>query len=282
MSDSNTLLHEIVNLQNGEDIRFVLSHDPSSLISLHWHNAIELIYLLKGELEVTISGQKYLLQKGEIILINSKVIHSTKCTKGNDAILVQLPYPFLKRYINDISSYQFTLNYRTKNPIERTKITQLCELLEKMNYIQEARPDGALLQFQSMLFELLYILYHNFRTQVSQAAFQKTNKNLLRLEPILQYTNENYKTPISIAEISDYAILEPKYFCRFFKKNMGMTYLEYLNEVRLSHIYHDLIHTDFAINDILETHGFTNYKLFCRLFKEKFGTTPLQERKKHR
>lgn len=60
---------------------------------------------------------------------------------------------------------------------------------------------------------------------------------------------------------------------------MGTTFLEYQNELRLSHIYQDLIETDDPVNVILERHGFTNYKLFRRMFKETFGDTPTQIRK---
>lgn len=60
----------------------------------------------------------------------------------------------------------------------------------------------------------------------------------------------------------------------FFKKNMGMSFLEYINEVRLTHIYQDLIHTDTPISILTEENGFSNQKLFNRLFKELYGCTP--------
>ena len=52
---------------------------------------------------------------------------------------------------------------------------------------------------------------------------------------------------------------------------MGVTFLEYQNEYRLSFIYKDLINTKAPVHVILERHGFTNYKLFRRMFQEHFG-----------
>ena len=75
------------------------------------------------------------------------------------------------------------------------------------------------------------------------------------------------------------AHLQPEYFCRKFKQYMGQTYLEYLNDVRISHIYKDLINTNDTLCSILETHGFTNTKLFYRIFKEKFKCTHKHIRK---
>ena len=69
------------------------------------------------------------------------------------------------------------------------------------------------------------------------------------------------------------------YFSRLFKKCMGITFLEYQNELRLSYIYQDILSTDDSIKDILERHGFTNYKLFRRMFFEHFEMTPTEVRK---
>ena len=60
---------------------------------------------------------------------------------------------------------------------------------------------------------------------------------------------------------------------------MGITFLEYQNELRLSYIYQDIISTNDAIKDILERHGFSNYKLFRRIFYEHFEATPTEIRK---
>ena len=54
---------------------------------------------------------------------------------------------------------------------------------------------------------------------------------------------------------------------------MGVTYFQYLNEIRLSHIYRDLTSTDLPLKVLLEKHGFTNYKLFRKMFYEQFATT---------
>lgn len=86
----------------------------------------------------------------------------------------------------------------------------------------------------------------------------------------------------TIEEISQVAHLRPEYFCRFFKKHMGCTYLEYLNTIRLANIYQDLLLTDYPISQLLELHGFTNYKLFRRMFHDHFHDTPRVIRKNYR
>ena len=71
-------------------------------------------------------------------------------------------------------------------------------------------------------------------------------------------------------------------FCRFFKKCMGITFLEYQNELHLSYIYQDILSTNDSIREILERHGFSNYKLFHRMFHEHFQATPTEIRKQQK
>ena len=58
-----------------------------------------------------------------------------------------------------------------------------------------------------------------------------------------------------------------------------MTFLEYVNSVRLQHFYEDLLNTDYTVTELLTRNGFTNYKLFLRLFKQTYGCTPMQKRR---
>ena len=53
-----------------------------------------------------------------------------------------------------------------------------------------------------------------------------------------------------------------------------MSFLNYGNEVRLSHVYQDLQNSDAPVAQIMEDNGFTNQKLFNRAFKELYGQTP--------
>lgn len=128
----------------------------------------------------------------------------------------------------------------------------------------------------------MFQLCHNFSVKIFQSDLSRQKKDLDRLNLVLNYISENYKRPISLDEIAGVAYLQTGYFCRFFKKKMGVTFLEYQNEYRLSFIYKDLINTKAPVHVILEHHGFTNYKLFRRMFQEHFGCTPTKVRENMR
>ena len=276
---SKEISHEIINAPVDTNVKFRTSTDPGSYIPMHWHRAVEIIYMQEGSLDVTVESESFTIQKEDCIVINGNVLHSTKCTSPNTAILLQIPLDFMEKYIPDLGQLIFLFDFRIKDQRQQTKQAMLKTILEQLQIINDVRPDGYLLRFNSLIFELLFQLYHNFAVKILQNNTSQEKKDMDRLEPVLDYISEHYREPISLNEIAEVACLQTGYFCRFFKKKMGITFLEYQNEYRLSFIYRDLITTRDSVHVILERHGFTNYKLFRRMFLEHFGNTPTQIRK---
>ncbi|MDO4175603.1 MAG: AraC family transcriptional regulator [Eubacteriales bacterium] len=276
---SDTFVYEIIPVVKNTGVRFFTSHDPGSYVPPHWHDAVEIVYMQKGTLDYIIEGHTLLLHPGECVLLNANIVHSTKCTAPNTAIVFQIPISFFEAYVPHVHQLLFRLDNQNADPVYTTKRNHFKDTLERMQLINDNRPEDHTLLFNSMLFDIMFQLCHNFSVRAFQANLTQRGKDLSRLSAVLKYTEEHYNEPISIAEIAEVAFLQAGYFCRFFKKCMGVTYLEYQNELRLSYIYRDLITTKDPIHQILEKHGFTNYKLFRRMFQEHFHATPSQIRK---
>ena len=271
--------YELIPLDDKTNVRFFTSRESGSYSAPHWHDAMEIILLQKGELKVSIDSTTYYLHENQCILIPPNRIHASLCAKFNQSIVLQIPEVFINKFIPNTKTIEFSLKDPADNPVMQSKVDFFKEILEKMQYLIDEKPDGAMLKFNSLLFEVLFQLYHNFSIDATPSELSRRNKNMERLKPVLNYITENYNRPIPLEEIAGVAMFEPKYFCRFFKKCMGITFLEYQNEIRLSKIYEEIISTDHMISDILETHGFTNYKLFRKMFQEHFNTTPTVLRK---
>ena len=89
------------------------------------------------------------------------------------------------------------------------------------------------------------------------------------------------EAPVPLSEIADVAMLQAKYFCRFFKENMGISFLTFVNDVRLYYVYQELMSTNLPIGQIIAENGFTNYATFRKLFDAKFHCTPKELRNSH-
>jgi AraC-like DNA-binding protein len=104
-----------------------------------------------------------------------------------------------------------------------------------------------------------------------QAYDERGNK---RMADVYTYIRENYFKPISLEKISKIARMSPFTFSRFFKKNCGAGFVEYLNRVRTNKACYLLRETDYQIHDIAIECGFASISNFNKQFRKTEGISP--------
>ncbi|MCX7772112.1 MAG: helix-turn-helix domain-containing protein, partial [Clostridia bacterium] len=108
------------------------------------------------------------------------------------------------------------------------------------------------------------------------------SKSLQRLGDIIRYLNENYAENITLEQVAEREYLSPSYFSHFFKLNMGITFFNYLTNIRMNHAVSDLLSTSLTIEQIAANNGFANCRYFVNAFKKQFGMLPRQFRSNQR
>ena len=95
----------------------------------------------------------------------------------------------------------------------------------------------------------------------------------------MRYIENHHSEKIVMEDIAAHFGYNPDYLSRLFKKQLGITVMQYLYEIRLNKIVRDLGETDHSIAYIFDTHGCTNHKYTMQLFKERFKCTPKEKRR---
>ncbi len=278
MDDFN---HEQIHYQTETGMKYDVYDTDGFFNAKHWHNGLEVIYLLSGKIKLNIAGRDCVLRPGGIVIINSKTIHSVICREKSRHLLIQIPYDVLKKYIPNIDIIMF--NCLCPNPEEdKGNFTVIRDNLEKLRLLYQApRDDGFLLKFNSLVFELLYKLVIEFKSTADPILKKKTDRNIQRLGIVIQYARQHYAENITLNDAAEAVALNREYFSRFFRKYMGMTFMDYVFAVRLEHVYHDIQTTDYTIGTIADKNGFChNYKLFVKKFKEQYGCSPGEARRR--
>ena len=270
--------HEIVSRNPDIEVRFYLSVDEGSYVAPHWHESFELVYMMEGSMTVTYENGSHVLNEGEFIVVNSRVVHSVLSVK-NRAIVLQIPKEVFKKYVPDIESYIFQVDMHPENEVERTRLERIRKIFTDMYVIYDIRPEGYLLKFNSLLYDLLFSLLHSYSTKIIQKNIDKNYQYLERLNEIMTYLKTHHKEKVMLSDLSDVFGYSEDYLTRFFRKQTGMTINEYLYAYRITKVYQDLLNTDLSVNEIFEAHGCTNYRVAMRVFKEFYGCTPKQKRK---
>lgn len=95
-----------------------------------------------------------------------------------------------------------------------------------------------------------------------------------RMNEVLNFTFRESHRRITIEEVADTANLSAEAFCRYFKLRTRKTYINFLNEVRISNACKMLIEKNKHINQVCFDSGFSNLSHFNRTFKSITGKTP--------
>lgn len=255
-------------------------------IPIHWHEEIEFTLVDEGIGEYKIDLIPYKLEKGDIILVKPFALHSID--RINNTNMNWRTMVFNLNMLNSafidgclIKYFAPILNNEHQLPLLIKKnSTGYNELLDTITKIFECYTSKDI----AFEIELKSLLYHFFAILYKYDLVVKNKSNSLssdisdKMKIILNYIKENYMTDISIKEISSICNFSEYHFMRFFKKYIGMTCIEYINNYRLEIASKLLDTTNKSIMDISFEVGFNNVSYFNKLFKTKFKLTPREFR----
>ena len=249
-------------------VRFELQDAPAFVFPAHWHEYVEILYLIRGQFSAIVQATEYQSNEGDLIIINSGDLHMTRsdtCTY----LLLQISASQMRQYLPDFD----TMRFDTIIPCSEQS-APLRALLSEMNEIRQNPSDSYQLLFTSRLYEFLYHLCRSYSHQIPSASLTGSQRDLQRVTHVMNWVKVHYPEPLSLETAADSLALSKEYFCRLFKKYTGQTFLEYLNDVRTMHLYEDLQNSDETITVLMEKNGLSNYKIFMRTFKKLYGSTP--------
>jgi AraC-like DNA-binding protein len=95
-----------------------------------------------------------------------------------------------------------------------------------------------------------------------------------RMADVYTYIKENYFKSLTLEKVSKLVHMSPFAFSRFFKKNCGAGFVEYLTRVRTNKACHLLRETEYQVHDIAVECGFGSISNFNKQFRKTEGISP--------
>ena len=227
----------------------------------HFHKNYELIYILSGEVELTLNDKSYLLTEDTFALILPNEFHAYHTPESSLAWVGVFSADFVSEFA------KLTQNKRASTPIFSCEPHIRDFLLEYL--ITEKAPDTLLLK------ATLYACCREFLSKTS--LYDARNENSFICD-ILTYISENFRDEISLATAAESLGYEYHYLSRRFHSHFRMNFKRFLNVYRTDFARDQLLHTNCDITEIAHASGFQTMRTFNRVFQEQTGMTPSEFR----
>ena len=247
-------------------------------IEKHIHDEYEISILLDGKKEYIVNNQKYTMEKGDIFFVNRNVAHSSVMYPQSPVIVII----FSK---NDTNKGNIPTDLMAEIYDKDCKLIKSgCEENKELRQCIEAIRDEKVKKRNSyemyitaqicMIFAILY--RYKILTNPDDLFIGKKTERFL---PVVEYVNNNISSSITLESVSNILNIDKAHFCRLFKGEFGISFVDYLNFIRISNAEKLLITTNFTISEITEKCGFSSVAYFGKVFKEHKGCTPTEYKK---
>jgi len=245
-------------------------------VSLHSHDFYELLLCRSScSPEYLVGSERYLLRKGDIILIRPGVSHRSLLRKdvsgpyNRDVLWVS------QRMIDMLFQLDEELNTLAPACVLRTTGTQwefLPDLFHKGVVESEKRGIG----WQSMvLANTIQILICLFRASQDPQDNSSCKEKTVLLDRIMAYLEENFATRVTLADTANHFYVSESTITHMFHNKMGVSFYRCLTQLRLIHAK-SLIVEGVPMSDVGQQVGFADYSTFYRAFKKEYGISPQQ------
>lgn len=258
---------------------------PHFDVPWHYHPEYELTYIARGDGRRFVGDHVESFVTGDLVLIGPDMPHfwrsdeeyyNDKSTLEAEWVVVQFPLAFREDVLanlpeaNTVTALLDRARYGLRFSAEASArmaqeitalITQsgLKQVLSVLNILDQLSADR----------DVQLLASDGYQLAPGTAETE-------RMKRVLEFILNHFREEIRVEQIASVAGLAPAAFCRYFKKRTRKSFVEYLNELRISHARKLLTNADLSVGQAGLECGFNNVSHFHRQFKLHTGMTPLR------
>ncbi len=249
-------------------------------ISLHWHEDLEFIYVLSGDIGYFVDGEHIVMKAGEGIFVNARHMHLICNANLGCTLLCVIFPPTILCSTEHVAS-------KMVNPILNAKELAYLLLSEKVPWQKEiiagikdiyenSKQENGEADILSTVYRLWGILYNHLDVKTEEIY---KDENLVCIKKMLDYLYKNYDKKITLNDICVYAGIGKNKCTELFRKYTNMSPMEYLRYYRVEKGVQLLQNTNMSVTEIAYEVGMSGASYFAESLRMYRGCTPTQIRK---
>jgi AraC-like DNA-binding protein len=246
----------------------------------HYHEVFELYYLYEGDRSYYIEGKTHRIARGSFVLIRPGAIHSTGLASptGYNRYLLYFSRAYLEKLEKNSGLARLSAIFFKDScviPVEFSRQGFVESLLRTMLEEFEAPKEGSE-QFLAASALQLLLLLNRYRPQAGLGEQNNSDTAHRIVTEAVTHINQHYMNPLTLNEMADRFFISTGYFSHAFKRITGITFIKYVNGIRIKEAQRLLKQDGASVAAVAEAVGFTGTTHFGRVFKEITGQTPME------
>ncbi len=265
--------HELIHYDTDIPLRFYINR-LTGYEDRHWHSSIEILFILSGQLTVSVDNVVYVLYEDDVIVINSDAVHDMK-SEACEMILLQIDLEHI--YFRPIRTDTYFMCCSVNKQHSYTDYNYIRYLIARI--IQT----NSISQNNCKTMALIYMLFNELNTSFSENRFLSSGseKHNDRIRMITRYIKSHYRENITLSSLAESQHMSVSYLSKFIEKHMGTTFINYSNSIKLEHAVNEMLSSDLTIESIARNSGFSDSRSFVNAFKKSYGVRPSEYRKNY-
>lgn len=252
----------------------------------HWHSAIELTLVTKGQMIYKVNNNTFHLSQGQALFGNAATLHAGYMFNNQDCEYTSVTFEprlvygyenssiytkFVKPIVQNVSLSAIWFDLSEKWHEE------VLNILKDMIAIGTENPTLYELDILIKLAQFWRQMYLHNESLPQNDSHDKANYD--RIRSILSYIEENYASKLTLEEIAGHIHLCKSECSRIFKKYMNVALFEFILQYRIEKSLDFFPDKKYSIIDIAEAVGFNDSNYFTKVFRKQKGCSPTKYRK---
>lgn len=244
----------------------------------HKHPLFEILYCESGEMSEWVNGVEYRLQAGDLIVVNSGVLHYPEAHEDSRYFNFHFDieprevHSLFHRLPRPIVSASQPLEIRQELRAWMDRLIGLFPSAEGPAFTQKMMLQSAMLQFLAFMLEKIVI------PDIEKGEGATTSQRHIASETAYLLETCGGSESVQISALADRLNVHRNYVTKCFKQVYGISPKHYLNKVKIEKAKKLLQESTLSIEAIAETLHFSSAAYFCKFFRAHVGSTPLQYR----
>ncbi len=252
-------------------LEFEFQDKNTPCFSIHWHERMELLLVVSGEMTVKLGQNEVTASSGNLVIVPPFKSHSG--VTGNSGVNYYVLMFDLSAFNSPLNINRHFFNPLINQTADFIPLTDNNEIVSLANMILEEHKTNdysSSIIVMGKIYEFLGLLYRH--CLIEEQNIIEDN----RLKNVLEYIDKNFSENISSYSLSHLFGYDESYFCRRFKTVTGLTPMNYIQILRLEAARRKIKSGEYKIAEIALSCGFSDSNYFTRCFKKHYGITPLK------